>query len=292
MTRQAETRAQSSDPIGAAAAVFSERYVRVSDGTELRILAWKPEPAVAKAPLVFLAGWVSVLAGWADLLRVLTQQRPVFYIESREKRSARIPRERLGKTCFTIPRLADDLLAVVDQLDLDLSETVFFGSSMGSNAILEALKHGRLKARGAFLVGPNGEFRFPWWGKILIRFPAIGYHPVKYVVLWYLRHFRVAAKQEPEQMQRYERTLREAHPVRIKLSAQAVQGSKIWHGLETIEVPVAIAWAPSDTLHGADDGKRIADLLPAGRSIRCLSNRHTHGPAIIKELNEFWQDIS
>ncbi len=84
-------------------------------------------------------------------------------------------------------------------------------------------------------------------------------------VLWYLKHFRVNVREDPQQMVRYRRTLRAAHPQRLKLSAQAVLGYSLFPGLETVKAPVAIAYAASDTLHAGDDVRRIVELLPHGR---------------------------
>ena len=61
--------------------------------------------------------------------------------------------------------MAEDLIEASRQLGLDPDRTVLFGSSMGSNAILEALKEGGMIAKGAFVIGPNIEFHFPWWGR-------------------------------------------------------------------------------------------------------------------------------
>ena len=95
------------------------RLVPVGDGTSLRVLDWRPRQDCDTWPLVFVAGWVSVVAGWAPLLRVLVPRRPVLYIETREKRSATFARRRLRPEDFTIPRLADDLIAALKALDLE-----------------------------------------------------------------------------------------------------------------------------------------------------------------------------
>lgn len=279
------------DPIDVTGARFSSHYVEVDDGVQLRVLRWQPEKAQTDDPLIFVAGWVSVVEGWADLLQQLAPQWPIVYIESREKRSARIARSRAGARHFAIPRLAEDLITACNLLGVNDGRSVVFASSMGSNAVLEGLKGGRLAAQAAFLIGPNAEFRFPWWGNLLVHMPAAAYHPLKHFVIWYLKHFRLDPEKEPDQLKRYQRTLRAAHPVRIKRSAQAVRRYSIWEDLETIDTPVAIGYATSDLLHGEAEARRIVERIPAARGVACPSNQYMHTAAVIKELKEFVADV-
>jgi len=66
------------------AAVPVESWVGVGDGVELRVLDFEPRRHAEVAPLVFVPGWVSVVEGWTDLLRVLVPGRRVLYVETRE----------------------------------------------------------------------------------------------------------------------------------------------------------------------------------------------------------------
>lgn len=66
-----------------------EEWVAVSGGVSLRVLTWTPADEVAKtlSPVVFVPGWGSVFEGWRSLMAAWVAQRPVVYIESREKRA-------------------------------------------------------------------------------------------------------------------------------------------------------------------------------------------------------------
>jgi pimeloyl-ACP methyl ester carboxylesterase len=212
----------------------------------------------------------------------------VYYLETREKRSAEIDPHLMRPESFSILRLADDLITVAEKLGLDGGNAVLFGSSMGSNAILEALKFDRLRARAAFLVGPNAEFSFPWWGPAAVKIlPPVVIQGLKKFVIWYLRRFRVNARDDPEQMARYVRTIGEADAKRLKLSALAVLGYSVMPGLETISSPVAVACAASDSLHGEDEVRRIVDAIPHGSMVRCPSNTYMHAAAVAKDLDRF-----
>lgn len=276
--------ARQGDPLGLRGVDFAAERLALADGARLLVLRWKPQRPSGR-PILFVPGWVSALAGWVDLLRVLALEHPIYYVETREKSSAELP--RLACNDFRIAALAGDLQAAVAALGLRAAEIVVMGSSLGASVLLECMKGGRLQPHAAFLVGPTCHFRFPWWGRLIMLLPSRGYTLVKYFVLWYLRTFRVDAQKEPEQMRRYEQTLRVAHPRRIKMSARAVAGYQVWPGLETIRTPVGIAYAESDTLHGASDIRRLVRALPRAAAFACPSNSLMHSAALKPDLERF-----
>ncbi len=251
------------------------------------MLRWQPQSAETRAPVVLVAGWISLVDGWTEVLRELAQQRPVVYLETREKHTASIERRQLTVDGLSLPRMAEDLVTIWQQLQLAGTGAVLLGSSLGANVILEALKHNRLEPAAAFLIGPNSHFDFPWWSPPLLQLPAWSYHATKHFVIWYLRTFLVNVRQDPAQMQRYIRTVKAAEPVRLKLSARAVRRYQVWPDLETIATPVAIAYAPIDTLHGPSQAETIAGRLAQGQVIRCPSNTYMHTAAVIKDLDRF-----
>ncbi len=259
----------------------------------LRCYRWTPLSENGASPVFFIAGWISLVTGWKALLQELVRNRPVVYLETREKRSAEILPHLMKPSSFTIPRLADDVVSAAGTLGLDNDRTVLFGSSMGSNAILEALKGSRLPARAAFLVGPNAEFYFPAWGKVAVRVvPAWLIERLKGFVIWYLRKFRVDSNSDPEQMARYVRTVRAADALRLKLSARAVQGYSAMPGLESITTPVAVAYANSDTLHDEREVRRMVDAMPRGTAVSCPSNTYMHDADVARDLETYLESLT
>ena len=278
------------DPISAPRAHFKSEYILASDDVKLKVLQWQPkikEPGEPVEPVIFVSGWISHVSGWTELLRSMTQKRPVFYIETREKISAQIKKEKIKINDFTISRIALDLINVCKRLPIDLEQSIVMGSSFGATALLEALKNNNLNVRCAFLVGPNSEFSaHPLMQKLLLL-PDFSYHYLKYFVLWYLRTFRVDAKKEPEQMRRYKITVKTAHPRRIKMSVKAAMKYKLWPDLETVQIPTALAYAPTDTLHSKDNIKKIAQTLPRGQIITCPTNKYMHSADLLKDIEDF-----
>ena len=161
-----------------------------------------------------------------------------------------------------------------------------------TSEVFEALKNKKLDVRCAFLVGPNSEFSAHPFMKTLLYLPDFSYHFLKYFVLWYLRTFRVDAKKEPEQMDRYKITIKTAHPRRIKMSVKAAMKYKLWPDLETVQIPTALAYAPTDTLHSRDNIKKIAQTLPNGQIITCPTNKYMHSVDLLKDIEDFIQNIN
>jgi len=279
----------SADPVTPPDAVFTDASVCVEKGVHLRVMSWRPRRPASDDPVIFVAGWVSAVSGWAPLLKAMAAVRPLYYIETREKISARIEKENLQPEDFSIHRMAADLISVSRQLEIALPSATVIGSSLGATALLEALKEGKLTAGGAFLIAPNSDFPAPWHIRWMLTLPTSLYHGLKHLVLWYVRNFMVDVKNEPEQMQRYTETIKAAHPQRIKLSAQAAVDGRyeVWPHLETVRIPVALAYAPTDKLHSATNIRLIATRLPRAEIIVCPSNRYMHRPELIADIEAF-----
>ncbi len=280
------------DPISALHASFSEQRIDVDEEVNLRVVSWQPKGDDAGCPIVFVAGWVSIVAGWAEFLHALTLRHPVYYIETREKKSAEIRKGRLRTNDFRMDRFARDVITVCSELPVDMEDTIISGSSLGATVLLEALKHEKLKAKGVFLVGPASEFRIPFalrWMPYL--FPSPAYHMVKHFIVWYFRHFRVNVKEEPEQMGRYENTILSAHPLRIKLSGRAFMPYQVWPDLETVKAPTRIAYASTDKLHASDTMTRMAETIQRGDLLACESNKYMHSAPLADDVCRFVTDI-
>lgn len=270
---------------------FQSGYIEVEEQVSLRYFQWIPDDNKEKEPILFIAGFVSVIQGWLPVLEELIKHRPVFYLESREKGSANISKAALTPADFSIPKMAMDIVVAASKLNIAGDTLIVSGSSLGGTSLLEALKKSRLVAAGAFLIGPNAEFKGPWIVRSLTYLPAWLYHIVKYFILWYLKTFRVDAEKEPEQMKRYRDTLLTAHPLRLKLSARYAMDFEIWPEIETITRPCAIAYAPSDTLHSDANIHKMHETIPDSRLVTCPSNKYMHDARIVPDIESFIRKI-
>ncbi len=273
------------DPLKGTGGSFREHRVEVEDGVNLRAFEWSGQGR-SEAPLLLVAGWITIVDSWAPVLARLAQSRRVIYLESRDKPSARIRPDAMCRAGFRVERLGRDIAAVAAAVGLELEKTVLVGSSLGANAILEALKQGA-RIRAAFLIGPNAEFSFPLWSRPLMRLPAAAYGSLVPFVLWYLRRYRLDVRTEPEQYERYRRTLEGADFARLKLSALALVGYRVIEGFENILDPVAVAFASSDRMHGEANARRLADALPHGLALPCPTNVFMHQPEVVGEIDRY-----
>jgi hypothetical protein len=137
-----------------------------------------------------------------------------------------------------------------------------------------------------FMAHVPGSQRYLQW---MLFLPAFLYHGIKYFIIWYIKTFICDVKNEPEQMMRYKETLLTAHPQRIKLSAKAAiyQRYQVWPHLDSVQIPVALAYAPTDTLHSSANIRLMAERLPHATSIACPSNKYMHSADVMRDIEAF-----
>jgi pimeloyl-ACP methyl ester carboxylesterase len=264
---------------------IQSRLIEGVDGFELRVYSFIPHKDSGACPVAFIPGWTSVMDGWAPLLAEWANTRVIHYIETREKQSAKI-RRRIRKEDFEMNRHAEDLRSIVKTLNLG-SDVLWFGSSLGATVILHGLREGTLAGTGAFLVAPNSEFRFSTWQIPFIAAPWWCYPPL--IRLFGLPYLKWRLK-EPKQYIRYRRTLTQAHLPRLKKSVQANRRYALPKDLSSVEIPVAICVAASDTLHTGDDSHSIANSLPKGSVVEVPSNQYAHEGDLIPDVNAWELD--
>jgi len=266
-----------------------EKYFQVSDGVQIKVIDFfHPDSNPEKPTVVFVAGWISLLSGWEQFLKAITPGLRVLYIETREKKSARLPAGR--QLDFSIERMSADLHEILSEIFDDNQLYYFAGSSLGATVILDYLSMKWENPAGAFLIAPISKFAFPKWLLLIIKFiPARLYSFVRPILKGYLKYFRLDRKNEQEQIKKYERTIDAAEPVRLKANAYAIKDYTIWGKLENIETPVVIIGAETDNLHGIEEMKKMVSGLASARLEVMRSNKETHsekaGNFILTEIN-------
>ncbi|MCX5848376.1 MAG: alpha/beta hydrolase [Deltaproteobacteria bacterium] len=265
-----------------------EYMFNVSDGVSLKIIDFTPQNVAQGKPVIlFVAGWISLINGWKDVLKVLTAEHRVIYLESREKQSSTIP--YVKKVSFSMDRLKLDIGEVIEKI-ISPEKFILTGSSLGASAILEYCGSEKLKPLSAVLIGPNAEFRFP---KILgtiipVIHPSL-YFAVKPLIKWYLRNFRLDKKNSKEQIEKYENTLDCADPYKLKANALAIRNYAIWDHIANISVPCLIISGTTDTLHDTEDIKHLIKILPDSTYIELKSNMETHSEKAGRIIVEYIQ---
>ena len=253
-----------------------EDYVVVSDGVSLRTIDFTPPCDTPERPMVvFVAGWISLISGWKDVLKKVTPRYRTLYVETREKVSARFP-ER-AHVDFSMPRMSLDISEILERKVAPEKRVCFAGSSLGSTVILDYLSMEVRQPEESILIAPICELTYPFWLPLLLRpVPPSLYTAIKPLLKWYLRNIRLDKHKEPEQVKKYGGALDAAEPRRLKANAFAIKDYSLWGKLPDVRSPVLIIGAESDTLHGLDVMNRMAALMPDADMEMMSSNRETH----------------
>ncbi len=259
------------------------------DKVKLRLFNFHPgnpdsgsEPDPDTDIIVFIAGWVSLIDGWKDVLTALAPKYRILYVETREKRSAELPDNK--PIDMSIEQMSRDLDVLVREMIPQGQPFYFAGSSMGATVILDYLAAKRRPSVNAFLISPICEFPFPAWIRFIIKFfPALLYPVVKPLFKAYLSHVKLDRKKEPAQVEKYCGTIDAAEPVRLKANASAIQNYTLWDKLPDVTSQVLLIGAETDTLHGIDTLKKMAALMPLPNFELMKSNKETHS----KKIGEF-----
>ena len=273
--------------IGANAEEF---FVEVTPNISVRVLRWVPvdSPAASLVPVVVVPGWGSVFEGWRPLLTEWVSRRPIVYIETREKKSARITR-KVRREDFEMRHHGHDVAAVLGKLGIDSAEVDWFSSSLGATLLIDAYQNDVLAGRSSILLAPNPDFEFPLWARILLKMPLPKFiHPalVRFAV-WIVER---RTKEEGQRI-RYRRALLSQDLERLLLSSRANIRYSLPQDLSNASVPCAVMTASSDTLHGMDKVLDIVDRLPNAVLIEVPSNQYAHEADVLAEIEEFQSSI-
>jgi len=268
---------------------FSEEWLPAAPGVSLRVITFLPPQKRNNPDVVFISGWISKPIAWRDVLREMTRDFRVFYLETREKISSRIR----GKVGFGVDSIGKDLVHLIPRLGIRPDHYILMGSSLGATAILDAVTTLRPQPKALVLVAPNAEFRIPRWGLWLIRpFPPRLYLIFKPFVKWYLRNFRLDVTTDYAQYEKYSNALDAADPWKLKKAVLALAKYTVWGKLGAVTCPVLIVGASKDKLHEPENLKRMTALLPNAQYIDLETNRGTHSKEVVDALRKFIQEMN
>jgi len=268
-----------------------EYMLKVSDGVSVKIIEFTPRQVSPEKPVIlFVAGWISLISGWKGVLKVLTAKHKVIYLESREKQSSIVP--DVKKVSFSMERLQRDIGEMIKKVVSPSEKFILAGSSLGASAIIEYCRSEGPKPSAAVLIAPNIEFRFPkLLGSIIPAIHPSLYLGVKPLIKWYLRNFRLDKKDCKEQIEKYENTLDCADPYKLKANALAIKNYSIWENPGNVDIPCLMMGATKDTLHGAENIKRLLKIIPKSTYVELESNMETHSEKAGQIIAQYIQNI-
>jgi pimeloyl-ACP methyl ester carboxylesterase len=254
---------------------------------ELRLIKFEHPGNPVRPRILFIAGWVSLIEGWGEVLQEMTRDFSVYYLETREKISSRIT----TKVSFSVDAIGHDIVNAVDALMLEDASYIFFGSSLGATVILDATRHLKRRPRCLVLVSPNAEFRVPLIWRIIVGsfYPPL-YTLIKPSVKWYLRKFRLDLESDHEQYEKYCRALDAADPAKLKPAVLALAQYAVWPVLRDIPYPALIIGASKDKLHEPDNLKKIVEMLPDAVYVDMETNKRTHSREMVGHIRTYFRD--
>lgn len=258
--------------------------VAVNPRVSLRVTVFRHPDLPPGPAVVFVAGWMTLIDSWVDVLRELTRFFEVIYVETREKKSSRIH----GRVGFGVGNIGADVARVVERFDLREGEYVIVASSLGATAVMDRHSEFRPVPRALVMVNPNAAFRIPAFWKLVVR---LFYPPLlrllRPVVKWYLRTFRLDVRSDPAQYKKYCATMDNADPRKTKRTAMAIWDYEIWDRLPSIRIPTLIVGASRDKLHEPENMERMVSLIPRATYLDMETNARNHSPELVSEIRKY-----
>jgi len=250
----------------------------------LRVIEFHPQKKTTKPTVLFIPGWISLMKGWKIVLREMTKDFHIIYAETREKITSQVT----GKAEFSVEAIAQDIVTLSEIYKLKKDKYIIFGSSLGGTSILESYKDLKTLPQCFALLGPNAEYRTPWWGKIIIYlFWTRLYAVLKPFIKWYLRNFRLDIETDLAQYEKYCNALDAADPKKLKPGARALSKYKVWGILKDIDLPVLIIGATKDLLHEPQNLIQMDKMLPNSVFLDMETNTFAHGPEMVEEIRKY-----
>ena len=263
---------------------YQEEMIAVAENITLRVISFTPVVIKENPAVVFVAGWITLMSGWQKVLREMTKDFRVFYIETREKISSQTSRN----VEYSVEAIGQDIVTLISHLGLKENEYVLFGSSLGATAILDCCRFLRMNPRCLVLIGPNAVFRVPKLGMPVIRifYPPL-YLLIKPVVKWYLRKFRLDVKNDYAQYEKYCNALDAADPWKLKKAVIPLSKYEIWPLLEKIEYPSLIIGASKDKLHEPANLQMMVARMKHATYLDMETNQQTHTEGVVVEMRRY-----
>jgi len=265
-----------------------EEMVPVTDQVSLKVITFTPPKGKNQPPVLFVAGLISQIAGWKKVLRDMTRDFTVYYVETREKASSVVK----GKVNYTIEKIGCDLVSLISLLGLTSKKYILLGSSLGATAILDSCRFIKKDPLCLVLIGPNAIFRFPKWSyPIILFFPPRLYLLVKPLIRWYLRTFEVDLESDYAQYEKYSGILDVADPWKLKKIAFPLARYNVWDRLDDVHYPTLIIGASKDIMHIPENITKMVKRIKNTVYIDMETNSLTHSAGMVQEVRKYVNDL-
>ena len=135
---------------------YSHRYISGENDVKLFLIHFKPKIKSNFPPVIFIPGWGSIIDSWEVVLKEMTKDFEVYYLETREKSSSIHVTERI----LTINSLGDDLPNVLSELNLINKSIQNFRNLIPPIFHFTKDKVGQVTFNGMFIIDTLREQKF------------------------------------------------------------------------------------------------------------------------------------
>lgn len=264
-------------------ATYRTEYVRLPTGVELMSVVFTPPEPVVAPVILFIPGFVSLIENFRETLVELTRTHTVFYVETREKSTAKISPDHR----FSVDEITSD---IVHYAELKIPEGVPYtmvGWSLGATAIAEAFPRLQRKPEAVLLIEPNSSFPFNGLALFFARLAKYIYRPVVPFVKWYMRTFLIDIKTDEEMYLINCRNLDTAEPARLGMAVRELSRYRMAGCLEQISVPALVVVTSKDRFHSHGEGTDIAARIPGAQCLDMEDNKRTHSAEMGRVISDF-----
>lgn len=249
----------------------------LSNGADLNLITFSTSTDKGLPPVVFFAGFASVIDNFKGLLLALTENFTVHYVETRDKASSILP-ENAG---FTVNDVASDISGAIDALGMPEGKYIIVAFSLGSTATAEAFRSFPVRRpQLVILAAPNGRFRIPPIGIFIARYLSWSYYLIRPFLKWYIKTFHVNTREDYEMYNISVRALDESDPRKMAPALLEMVKYEIWDALGKIDVPVIVIGASKDIFHKHDDALDISSAIPDSKYYDLETNKRTHSAEV------------
>lgn len=262
---------------------YSEDWFGVSETVALRVVTFSPPGGSKYHPIVFLPGLASIMVGFRETLIELTRDFTVYYVDTREKSSARI----IGQARFDIGAFSSDLCALTGMLGLEDGKYSLFGYSIGATVAIDSFHLLKAKPDFVLLLEPNATFNYPGIALAIMRLNLPLFHFFKPLAKGYIWLFRINRKDDRDMYRISAQSLDHANPVRLRKTALGIADYAIWEKLPFLTCPVLMVGTSKDHFHDHDEVQRMITGLSDCTYIDLENNRRTHSAELGRVIRDF-----
>jgi pimeloyl-ACP methyl ester carboxylesterase len=267
---------------------WATQFIKTSANISLRVITFTPSANANLPPIVLIPGLAGVIDSFKDLLVELTSTHTVYYVETREKGSAKVS----SPVGFSVADIAADIPAAIQALGLADKVYVMISYSLAASGSAVLLANKMLNPELAVLVQPSASFPWPRWLLALTWVGVPLYGVIKPFVKWYMRNFTIDINEDREIYEINCRNLDQANPKRLATTVRAMARFSIWESLPKIEATCLVIGASKDSFHSHNEALSISKAIRGCKYVDLVDSRRSHSKEVALVIEKLVKDQS